>query len=164
MTTILLGAASAAIWVYLIALRGGFWRIRAEPAPVSPPPRRVTAVIPARDEAAVIGRAVASLLAQRLSRPVRMSSSLTITAGRHAEIALYRRRASRRPDRLTSTRASRFPPGWTGKLWALATASERARARQPDYLLLTDADIVHAPDNFPARRAGRRRAATTWFR
>ena len=35
MTATILGAASAAIWVYLIALRGGFWRIRAEPARVA---------------------------------------------------------------------------------------------------------------------------------
>ena len=65
MTATILGAASAAIWVYLIALRGGFWRIRVGPASTSAPPRAVTAVIPARDEAAVIGRAVSSLLAQR---------------------------------------------------------------------------------------------------
>jgi hopene-associated glycosyltransferase HpnB len=44
-----------------------------------------------------------------------------------------------------------LPAGWTGKLWALAqgietagrTAPERAA---PDYFLLSDADIVYAPD------------------
>src|SRR5690349_16310625 len=64
MTGTAIGAASVASWAYLIALRGGFWRIRAEPASGSPPPRRVAAVIPARDEAEVIGRAVSSLLRQ----------------------------------------------------------------------------------------------------
>ena len=39
------------------------------------------------------------------------------------------------------------PAGWTGKLWALKQGIAAAAARiSPDYLLLTDADIVHAPD------------------
>ena len=36
--------------------------------------------------------------------------------------------------------------GWTGKLWALKEGIAVAEATHPDYLLLTDADIVHAPD------------------
>jgi hopene-associated glycosyltransferase HpnB len=38
-----------------------------------------------------------------------------------------------------------LPAGWTGKLCAVAQGVERAGA--PDYLLLTDADIVHPPEN-----------------
>src|SRR5215211_3160275 len=64
MAATILGAAAAAFWVYLIAFHGRFWWVRH--APLAPPPaaRAVVAVIPARDEAAVIGRAVTSLLAQ----------------------------------------------------------------------------------------------------
>jgi hopene-associated glycosyltransferase HpnB len=40
-----------------------------------------------------------------------------------------------------------FPPGWTGKLWAVAQGVEAATATGPGFLLLTDADVVHAPDN-----------------
>jgi len=36
--------------------------------------------------------------------------------------------------------------GWTGKLWALNQGIAAAEKSQPEYLLLTDADIVHAPD------------------
>src|ERR1041384_7902226 len=56
---------AVAVWVYLFAARGGFWLAaecddRAEPA--APPAwPAVTAVIPARDEAATIGRTVQSL-------------------------------------------------------------------------------------------------------
>ena len=39
------------------------------------------------------------------------------------------------------------PAGWTGKLWAVRHGMEAARARDPEYLLLTDADIAHAPDS-----------------
>ena len=38
------------------------------------------------------------------------------------------------------------PAGWTGKLWALKQGIAAAEAAQPDYLLLTDADITHEPD------------------
>src|SRR5215472_15077374 len=61
-----IGAASVAIWVHLLFFRGGFWWLPYRPAAgaaiASAPP--VVAVVPARDEAAVIGRAVTSLLAQ----------------------------------------------------------------------------------------------------
>ncbi len=42
-----------------------------------------------------------------------------------------------------------LPAGWTGKLWALKQGIDAAMAlpQPPDYLLLTDADIVHAPDS-----------------
>ncbi len=38
-------------------------------------------------------------------------------------------------------------PGWSGKLWALQQGVERARRLYPEFFLLTDADIVHAPDS-----------------
>ena len=56
----LLAAATLAIWVYLVAFRGRFWRMRAdtplhvlhEPAP------SVDAVVPARNEAGVVARSM----------------------------------------------------------------------------------------------------------
>ena len=44
--------------------------------------------------------------------------------------------------------AQPLPAGWTGKLWAVKQGVAHAGAAgPPDYLLLTDADIAHAPDN-----------------
>jgi hopene-associated glycosyltransferase HpnB len=40
------------------------------------------------------------------------------------------------------------PPGWTGKLWALRHGI--GQAGEVDYLLLTDADIAHAPGSLRA--------------
>jgi len=54
------------IWAYLLLARGQFWRIRiaaALPDPVGPP-ARIAVIVPARDEADVIGRAITSLLKQ----------------------------------------------------------------------------------------------------
>src|SRR5208282_190799 len=46
---------------------------------------------------------------------------------------------------LTIVTASPVPAGWTGKLWAVRQGVDIARGLRPDYLLLTDADIVHGP-------------------
>ncbi len=46
-------------------------------------------------------------------------------------------------ERLTVIAGRPLPPGWTGKLWAVKQGVEAAHARQPRYLLLTDADIVY---------------------
>jgi hopene-associated glycosyltransferase HpnB len=39
------------------------------------------------------------------------------------------------------------PPGWTGKLWALHQGAQALRDEPSPFLLLTDADIRHAPDS-----------------
>lgn len=46
-------------------------------------------------------------------------------------------------NRLTIIHAAPLPPGWTGKMWALAQGVSRALAADPDYLVFTDADICH---------------------
>jgi len=142
-------AATVAIWVYLLFFRGGFWWQPYRPAPIaaSVGGRSVVAVIPARDEAAVVGRAVASLLAQDYHGNFCIvvvddqSSDGTAEAARTAAVA------AGAPDRLTICRGKPVPPGWTGKLWAVSQGIEAAHAMSPEYLLLTDADIVHGFGN-----------------
>jgi cellulose synthase/poly-beta-1,6-N-acetylglucosamine synthase-like glycosyltransferase len=59
------GAASLAAWTYLTLFRAGFWRIHeAAFPPAQGASQKIIALIPARDEAAVIDKAVASLLSQ----------------------------------------------------------------------------------------------------
>ena len=73
------------IWVYLTVARGGFWRLpacledeaRLEGPSIKSWPR-VTAVVPARNEAATIGPTIASLFQQ--DYPGRLSVSLMMTA------------------------------------------------------------------------------------
>ena len=55
--------------------------------------------------------------------------------------------AARASDQLTIWSGRPVPSGWTGKLWAVRQGVEVARSLQPDYLLLTDADIVHGAGN-----------------
>ena len=65
-------------------------------------------------------------------------------------------------DRLTVVSGRALPAGWTGKLWAQQQGVELAETMPlaPDYLLLTDADIVYAPDVLTASLRARRRAVS----
>ena len=107
----------------------------------------VAVIIPARDEAAVVGRAVASLLAQDYPAPLHLflvddeSSDGTGKAARNAATA------AGKPDSLTVVQARSRPAGWTGKLWAVSEGIREARSFPAEYYLLTDADVVHDSGN-----------------
>jgi hopene-associated glycosyltransferase HpnB len=138
------GAAALAVWLYLLLGRGGFWRMRIPPSmaarPVTAP--SVTAVIPARNEEAVVGAAVASLAAQTYTGAFRIVLVDDDSSDRTAEAA---RRAAP-PELLTVVQSMPLPAGWTGKLWAVSQGVREAERQACDYLLLTDADIVHPAD------------------
>jgi hopene-associated glycosyltransferase HpnB len=149
----LLALLALAIWAGLLLARGEFWlaAVRDRPAPASdaghPVPRRATAVIPARNEADVIARAIASLLAQEHVRldivlVDDQSDDGTAEAARRAAAAIGAE------DRLTVLAGRPLPPGWTGKLWALQQGIDHvlARPEPSDHLLLSDADIAYGPD------------------
>jgi hopene-associated glycosyltransferase HpnB len=147
-----LAMASVAIWLHLLFGRGLFWLARErDDAQIPPPPQRwpsVCAVVPARDEADVIGRSLSSLMQQdypgrfRLVMVDDQSSDGTETIARKAA------EAAGAAPRLTVLQGAPLPAGWTGKLWAVSQGvAHAAAAAEPfDYLLLTDADIAHAPD------------------
>jgi hopene-associated glycosyltransferase HpnB len=136
------GAVVVAIWGYLLLGRGGFWRIHDDPpegsAPAPAPP--VVVVVPARNEADVVGCAVASLAAQKYAGQLRIVLVDDGSTDGTAAVA----RAGGGPS-LKVIEGAPLPGGWTGKLWAVAQGVERAGS--PNYLLLTDADIVHPPEN-----------------
>ncbi len=135
-------AGAVLIWLYLVLFRGMFWRLRKDAAALPPPaPRRVAIVIPARNEAETIGRVIASLAAQNFGGPFHIFLVDDHSADGTAEIACK----SARPDLLTVTAAPPLAPGWTGKLWALAEGLRQAESFHPDYVLFSDADIVHSP-------------------
>ncbi|HIJ64242.1 MAG TPA: glycosyltransferase, partial [Rhodospirillaceae bacterium] len=103
-------------WLWLLLAHGRFWlpELAAAPPPAGDWPE-VVAVIPARDEAAVIGRAVASLLTQdypgRLSVVVVDDSSTDGTAEAAREAAAF----VDATERLTVVTAPPPEPGWSGK-------------------------------------------------
>ncbi|WHM34419.1 glycosyltransferase [Streptomyces sp. BPPL-273] len=144
-------ALSLAAWLWLLLARGFFWR-----TDVTLPTRRepaawpsVCVVVPARDEAAVLPASLPSLLAQDYpgrAEVILVDDGSTDGTGELAgELA---RRHGGLP--LTVTSPGEPPAGWTGKLWAVRHGVALARAREPEFLLLTDADIAHAPDSLRA--------------
>jgi hopene-associated glycosyltransferase HpnB len=142
------GALTAAVWIYLLAFRGTFWRIERDERSATPAPARsVVAVIPARDEAEVIGGAVTSLLVQDYAGRLDIVIVDDHSTDGTAQIARDAAAAAGAADRVTVIEAAPVPAGWTGKLWAVRQGTALAARRRHDYLLLTDADIVHAPDN-----------------
>jgi hopene-associated glycosyltransferase HpnB len=143
------GVLTVLIWLYLLLAHGKFWRIRtAESAGrQAGPVARVAAIIPARNEADVIGRAIASLLRQNGARDLHIflvddgSTDGTAQAARETAASLHR------AESLTIIESAALPAGWSGKLWAMRQGVERASAIKPDFFLLTDADIVHSPES-----------------
>ncbi|MCH0570565.1 glycosyltransferase [Streptomyces sp. MUM 136J] len=139
---------SLAAWLWLLLAQGMFWRtdVRLPPGrdPGAWPP--VCVVVPARDEAAVLPRSLPSLLAQ--DYPGRAEVFLVDDGSSDGTAELARELARRHGGLpLTVDRPGEPPTDWTGKLWAVRHGIALARARDPEYLLLTDADIAHAPDS-----------------
>lgn len=144
--------ASLAAWVWLTFAQGMFWRTDVRLPPRTAPARwpSVAVVVPARDEAAVLPRSLPSLLAQ--DYPGEAEIVLVDDGSTDGTGTLAQRLAREQPGRLPLTVVSPGDPapGWTGKLWALRHGIAHARtahATEPDYLLLTDADIAHEPDS-----------------
>jgi hopene-associated glycosyltransferase HpnB len=140
-----------AIWCYLALGRGGFYRCAERDDGTPPPPAawpRIAVVIPARDEAGVIGRCLGSLLHQDYQGAWSVivvddnSSDGTANVARSAAAARDAR------NRLTIVPGAALPGGWTGKLWALnqGIAAAQSLDHGIDYFLLSDADIVYAPE------------------
>src|SRR5215469_1990822 len=129
----IIGYCTLGIWVVMALFRGGFWKLRerlTRSQPVSG--HSVTAIIPARDERELIGGAVASLHAQSVTPPVRVivaddESTDGTGAESHADLVVQ---------------VNPRPPGWKGKVWAQSQGID-AEHTNPEFLLLTDADIVH---------------------
>jgi len=140
-----LAALTLAIWAFLLSGRGLFWRVRI--APPSPPPQRwpsIVAIVPARNEAATIRDAIASLLAQDYRGQFSVVLVDDNSSDGTAELA---RAAARGPEeRLTIVAARPLPQGWTGKLWALSEGVRQVASR-PELYCFTDGDIVHHATN-----------------
>ena len=129
------GALVLIIWIYLTSARGSFFQAKEADLPRLPPkpPPKVAVIIPARNEAAVIARAVDSLAKQHYSGEFQI-----FVVDDHSE--------DETAELVGVVPAREIPPGWTGKVWAMAEGVRAAEAFRPDFYLFTDADIVHPAD------------------
>ncbi|HEX6203427.1 MAG TPA: glycosyltransferase family 2 protein [Thermoanaerobaculia bacterium] len=134
----------------LLAVAGTVNRRRAQAPPLpdavpSPAPGlpRVAVLLPVRDEEDNLEPCLDTLLAQS----VRPEVVVIDDGSADATLALARRRAAGEP-RLTVLEAGPLPPGWGGKVHALAVGHRHLAARPggpPEWLLSTDADTRHHP-------------------
>ena len=140
---------AAVAWVYLLCGHGGFWRTdcRLPRAPAGQEAGTgswpsVVAVIPARDEAAILPETLPSLLAQEYPGTL---SAVVVDDGSSdgtAEAAGSLGRRLGHACRLRVVSGAPPPAGWAGKVWAMAQGA--SAAGECDYLLFTDADIAFA--------------------
>lgn len=159
---LLIAWLSFLIWLVLLFARGGFWRVQPA-APLSATTlhalgnaeiaRRgawpaLVAVVPARNEADVIGRAVGSLLRQDYAGSFRVIVVDDHSTDGTADAAQGAARALGLESRLIVLSAAPLPAGWSGKVWAQSQGIEAIETLglPADFLLLTDADIHHPAD------------------
>ncbi len=150
---------SLLIWIGLVTLRDGFWKPDQQLPEVGDyfqdhPAPSVAIVIPARNEATMLPHSLRSLLSQDYPGEVSIvlvnDQSSDNTAQVAHELLELVETAGHHPFRRCTMSCrlidgAPLPSGWTGKLWALEQGIQVAG--DVDYLLLTDADIRHSPDN-----------------
>ena len=148
--SLIIACLALLVWIYLIFCRGGFWLARERDdanQPLWPDDAdwpKVAVIIPARDEAAILPQTFRSILTQdypKLSVILVDDNSSDGTTAAAGQVAA----STGRQAIVLQGRA--LPAGWTGKLWALHQGISHVETTKssPDYLLLTDADIHHAP-------------------
>ncbi len=141
-----LAAAAAAFWVLILLLPWQPWRTRetldAEPAASFPDLTDLTILIPARNEAPVIGQTLLALKGQGEGLWI-----VLIDDQSNDGTAAAAARASN--ENLEIILGEAPPEGWNGKLWALEQG--RNRANTP-YIMLLDADIRLEPGTIAALR------------
>ena len=142
--------AAAVAWVYLVAAHGGFWRTSQRLPRIAAEPRAwpdVVAVVPARNEAAMLPVTLPTLLGQDYP------GALTVLVVDDGSTDGTGDAAARIAGSARGHRAPRVIPGvpppagerWAGKVWAMAQGLSAAGAS--DYVLFTDADIAwETPD------------------
>ncbi|MGM3304574.1 glycosyltransferase [Anabaena sp. WFMT] len=154
MTEIVLGLVvlSLVIWLFLLLFWGQFWRVdqqleTSEDIYTQQGLPTVCVVIPARNEADVISISVRSLLLQDYPGDYNIFLVDDHSTDNTAHFAQEVAQAVDKPQQLHIVSSQELPAGWTGKLWAMEQGIQKANQLQPDYFLLTDADIEHNPSN-----------------
>lgn len=149
--SLIIACLALGIWLYLILFRGGFWLARErdarsqQPLPAGADWPSLVVVIPARNEAAMLSRSLWSLSAQ--DYPGKLSIVVVDDESSDGTAQVARSLAGRASRGIEVLCGKPLPPSWTGKVWAMHQGIAHAETfeEQPDYLLLTDADIDYAP-------------------
>lgn len=137
-------------WLYLLLAHGTFWRVERLLPPASAPAQvtgTIAVIIPARDEAEVIGQTISSLLRQSCATYICIFVVDDHSTDGTADVVRQAALSAGHSNAIEVIPGLPLPAGWTGKLWAVEQGVRRAKQLNPAFLLLTDADIRHAPDS-----------------
>jgi hopene-associated glycosyltransferase HpnB len=139
--------AAAVGWAYLVLGHGRFWRTGEWLPPRRAEPARwpdVVAVVPARNEAAMLPATLPTLLGQDYPGALSVILVDDCSTDGTAEVAAKIGLEAGRPLRVIAGAPAPGPAGtWAGKVWAMAQGL--AAAGEPGYVLFTDADIAWVP-------------------
>jgi chlorobactene glucosyltransferase len=132
------------IWLILRAIgqRGLLPRLSTTAAPLANAAPHLTVIIPARDEAANIGRCLRSLLAQ--DYPADRLKVLVIDDHSADDTAAIVRAIAARHPQVSLLSSPPLPPRWTGKSHACWIGA-RAAAPESQWLCFLDADVWGEP-------------------
>ena len=148
---ILISGLVLGIWVYLVLFHGRFWRERPRPAPVEGPKHwpEIAAIVPARNEAPVVGEAVRTLLQQDYPGKLRIILVDDESSDGTADIVRATAAELGAAERVRVIAGRPLPEGWTGKMWAVHQGMGELEdfSAGAKYVWLTDADIAHEPDS-----------------
>ncbi|MFQ5426222.1 MAG: glycosyltransferase, partial [Gaiellales bacterium] len=145
-----LGGLAVVGWLGLLLSPATGWRLRPQAEDDEPPPGpepwpAVSVLIPARNESRMLRCALPSILDQDYPGPWRIvlvddrsSDGTTPSAAKLAQ-------DHPAGGRLKVVAGDPLPDGWVGKVWALEQGARALADEPPAYVLLTDADIAHAP-------------------
>lgn len=142
-------AAAATIWAAILFAPWRPWGTRETLAPHWPTPHEdlgdITALIPARNEAAVIARTLQALVGQGRGLKIVVVDDQSLDGTARVACAAINANAI-----LNVVAGQTLPAGWTGKLWALEQGRQRVATR---LTLLLDADIELQPGILAAAAA-----------
>ncbi|NJL63718.1 MAG: glycosyltransferase [Methylacidiphilales bacterium] len=149
---LVLTSLSVIIWIILLVARGGFWQINPlleteeEKTPLFPLPK-ICAIIPARNEANLLAATLTSLFSQDYAGSFEIFLVDDNSTDATGETANAIAEGLQKTTQLHVINGKPLAAGWSGKLWAMEQGIRQATKLEPDYFLLTDADILHDTNN-----------------
>ncbi|MFM9889433.1 MAG: glycosyltransferase [Rickettsiales bacterium] len=146
--TLALGLVVVGMWGYLLAFRGNYWHAEnADALSVETPLiwPDIAVVIPARNEADMMGACLPTLLTNHYPGTLRVVLVDDRSEDGTAEMARAIAVECGATARLEVISAPPLAAGWKGKVAAMQYGFEHvaAQERQPEYVLFTDADIAY---------------------
>lgn len=130
--------ASTLLMIALVAILNTLTLLRLRPAPPITDAPRLSLLIPARNEAAVIDATVRALLAQAYPN----FEVIVLDDASTDSTAAIAQSAGVGDPRLRIIRGESLPAGWMGKNWACHQLSQAASG---EWLIFTDADVRWLP-------------------